>query len=158
MAKSFLGQNAYPRGIRNNNPGNLRRSANAWVGKIPYSQSTDASFEQFTHLHYGIRAMMRDIITDINRGNNTIAGLITEYAPPHENNTAAYIQNVVYATGIASTSKLEVTDRLLISLGKAIAKMENGAIAEQLITDSDYQDAIDIIGVPIKKKAVTQPV
>ncbi|MGQ2982122.1 hypothetical protein [Flavobacterium sp.] len=161
MAKSFLPdpknshdpKRNYPRGIRNNNPGNLRRSANAWVGKIPYTNSTDVSFEQFTHLHFGIRAMMRDIISDIKKGNDTIAGLIAEYAPPSENNTANYIQSVATALGVDVNMKLEVTDQLLITIAKAIALKENGPIAKQLISDSDYQDAIDIIGVPIKKKA-----
>ncbi|MCA9329527.1 hypothetical protein KDA11_02695, partial [Candidatus Saccharibacteria bacterium] len=34
-----------PRGIRNNNPGNIRISNNQWRGKIPVSQNTDGSFE-----------------------------------------------------------------------------------------------------------------
>jgi hypothetical protein len=157
MAKSFLqdpNRLAYPRGIRNNNPGNLRRSANDWVGKVPYAVSTDTSFEQFYELRYGIRAMMRDIYSDINKGNNTIAGLISEYAPASDNNnTVAYIQAVVNALGIAPHVQLEITDQLLISLSKVIALKENGAIAAQMITDRDYQDALDILGKPVKKKA-----
>ena len=164
MAKSFLHQNNRTRGIRNNNPGNLRYTTIAWEGKVPKALNKDwkgtpgnivKEFEQFYELRWGIRAKMRDIITDIKRGTNTIATFITAYAPPHENDTAAYIAAVVRATGIPSTMKLEISEDLLILLCKIIAKVENGADAA-LITDSDYKDALDILGVPgIKKKVAT---
>lgn len=81
---SFLGRKDLTRGIRNNNPGNLRVTPDKWVGKIPLSQNTDLnkSFEQFTEIKYGIRAMLIDLLGDIGKGKDTIRKLISEYAPP----------------------------------------------------------------------------
>ena len=42
------------RGIRNNNPMNIRRSTSAWRGKS--EEPTDRQFEQFTGMTFGIRA------------------------------------------------------------------------------------------------------
>ena len=43
-----------PRGLRNNNPGNIRNSSTVWVGEI--TPSKDKSFKQFKSMAYGYRA------------------------------------------------------------------------------------------------------
>ncbi len=114
-----------PRGIRNNNPGNLVIANNAWKGKVPVSQNTDGKFEQFTQPLWGIRAMYIDVRGDIEKdGLNTIRKLITEYAPAFENNTAAYIQSVVNQVGIGQDTRILPAHYL--NLLKAIIKHENG--------------------------------
>lgn len=156
--KSYLGRTDLPRGLRNNNPGNIRFSnTNDWVGKIPYANNTDAgkAFEQYTELRYGIRAKMVLIYNDINARTNTIEKLILEYAPPNENNTVAYINQLVSMMGISKTAPIELTEESLIALCKAISYVENGAAYQNFITDSDYQDAIAVLDRPIKKKAKT---
>lgn len=87
-----------PRGIRNNNPGNIRRNGISWLGLAP--EQTDAAFYQFTDPVYGVRAMARILknYRDI-YSIRTIAGLVTRWAPPTENNTAAYIAQVAKAAG-----------------------------------------------------------
>lgn len=154
---NYLGRTDLPRGIRNNNPGNLVKTNITWKGKIPHSQNTDSRFEQFKELRYGIRAKMRDIITDIGKGKNTINKLISEFAPAFENNTAAYIQSVATALGISGNDEIDLSQETLITLCKAIAYVENGAKAAAMITDKDYQDAIEILGIDLKKKARTIP-
>lgn len=151
MAKNYLNRADLSRGLRNNNPGNLIRTAIAWEGKIPHSQSTDTKFEQFIELRYGIRAKMRDLISDIKGGKNTIESLISQYAPSFENNTVAYINSVVTALGIPKTDVLDLSEETIIALCKIIARVENGNAAK-LITDQDYKDAIAILGIPLKKK------
>lgn len=146
MAKSFLGQSALPRGIRNNNPGNLIRTSIAWNGKIPHGQSSDSHFEQFVNIEFGIRAMMLDIISDHAKGLNTVSKLISEYAPAHENNTLSYIAMVSGSIGVSSTAVFALTKKSLLALAKAIAVMENGAIARTILTDSDYESAYRILG------------
>lgn len=114
-----------PRGIRNNNPGNLVLTTIAWKGKVPNAQNTDKKFEQFTSPLWGIRAMFIDVRGDIEKdGLNTIRKLITEYAPKFENNTAAYIQSVVNQVGVGPDTKLNPSNYL--GLLKAIIKHENG--------------------------------
>jgi hypothetical protein len=145
-----------PRGLRNNNPGNIRYSAaNDWVGKIPFSRNTDAgkTFEQFQYLHQGIRAKMVLIYNKITQGTNTIEKLITVYAPPIENNTAAYIKQVASMVGYAANVPIELTAESLISLCKAISYVENGSSYSSFVTDQDYTEAIAIFDRPLKKKA-----
>lgn len=152
MYTSYLNNASLPRGIRNNNPGNLVRSSNAWVGKIPYSQSQDTHFEQFFELRYGIRALMRDIYNDVTRKNKgSVIELITEFAPEFENNTSAYINTVIKTVGFNVIG--ELTQEKMIALCKAIVLVENSPSYSKYISDKDYNDAISILGIPLKKKA-----
>lgn len=156
--KNYLGRKDadMTRGIRNNNPGNLQQTTIPWEGKVPLSKNTDSRFEQFIELRYGIRAKMRDIITDITKGKNTITKLISEFAPDFENDTASYIANVARITGISATSVITtLTEESLISICKAISTIENGKASTKYITDQDYQDALAILGstaIKIEKK------
>lgn len=122
--KSFLGTSG-ARGIRNNNPGNLIKTSIKWAGKLP--NSSDSRFEQFYSIALGARAMMKDIYSDITRkGQNTIYKLITAYAPPHENNTQAYITRVESITGIYKHKTLKGDLPTLKRLAEAMSLVENG--------------------------------
>lgn len=77
------------RGIRNNNPGNIRRSSSRWLGMTMYK--TDKEFVQFTSMDYGLRALMVLIRNYIKNGYNTPYKIIHRYAPQTENNTAGYL-------------------------------------------------------------------
>lgn len=153
MAKNYLNMNGLPRGIRNNNPGNLTQTSIAWVGKVPLSQNTDGRFEQFVELRYGIRAMMRDLISDIKGGKNTLNALVSEYAPAIENNTAAYINTVAAGVGLSPLALIDLSEETIIGLCKIMIHIENGAAAANYIDDSDYNDAIAVLGISLKKKA-----
>jgi hypothetical protein len=139
VTKSFIGQLQLPRGIRNNNPGNLVKTALAWKGKIPHSENTDSRFEQFIEYRYGVRALLKDVINDINKGQNTITKLITEWAPAHENNTEAYIQFVANIVGINPGATLRTEKETLRKLAKAIVMKENGKAYE--LKDADFENA-----------------
>lgn len=144
---SFLGKSNLSRGIRNNNPGNLVMTKDLWLGKISYSENTDLDkkFEQFTEVKYGIRAMLIDILGDIGKGKNTIKKLISEYAPPNENNTSKYVSVVSKAMGMKPDEIIKQVDfTFMMQLAKAIIKHENG-VDSKYIADSDIFDAIDII-------------
>ncbi|ENU2133634.1 structural protein [Salmonella enterica] len=115
------------RGIRNNNPGNIRWGYN-WKGLVPKSQQTDKAFCQFTTPEYGIRAMIV-ILRNYQRrhGLNTITGIINRWAPPNENNTQAYIDSVAKSTGVAPDQHVNTTDsRFMMKLLQAIIRQENG--------------------------------
>ena len=145
---SYLGRKDLTRGVRNNNPGNLRTTNIAWQGKIPLSQNTDHNkeFEQFTEIKFGIRAMLRDLTNDIDKGKNTVRKLITEYAPPSENNTQKYIDVISKAVGLDPDQTIKIVDaKFYLVIARAIIKHEC-APDHNLIYDSDIQDAIDIMG------------
>lgn len=81
-----------PRGIRNNNPGNIRLG-NEWKGE---ALGIDNAFETFTSIEFGIRAIFKLIDTYVKKYQlETIQGIISRFAPPHENATANYINGVV---------------------------------------------------------------
>jgi len=116
-----------PRGIRNNNVGNLILTNIKWQGKVPNDKNTDGKFEQFISMDYGVRAMLIDIKGDIEKdGLNTITKLITKYAPPHENNTKNYITLVSAKTGIGANAVLKTDKDTMIKLGSALSGVENG--------------------------------
>lgn len=115
-----------PRGIRNNNPGNLVLTSIKWQGKIPLDLNKDGRFEQFQNIIWGSRALILDLSNDIKKGQDTISELITSFAPRNENDTDKYIQFVSKNTGIPSDQKLVANKETLSKLFKAIVMMENG--------------------------------
>lgn len=52
-----MSQIKQPRGIRNNNPGNIRRSSDPWQGLA--KEQIDREFFKFKSSVYGIRALAR---------------------------------------------------------------------------------------------------
>jgi hypothetical protein len=116
-----------PRGVRNNNPGNIRRGDD-WKGLLPTAQRTDKSFCQFISPEYGIRAMVI-ILRNYQRkhGLNTVSGIINRWAPASENDTQAYINSVAQATGVSPDQGVDTRDsRFMMKLVQAIIKHENG--------------------------------
>lgn len=116
-----------PRGLRNNNPGNIRKSHNRWKGKI---DGSDPAFETFVDMAHGYRALMVNLRTYMQRdGLNTIEKIISKWAPPCENNTRGYIARVSKATGIPADKELPPTRNILTALAAAISEVENGVPA-----------------------------
>lgn len=120
-----------PRGIRNHNPGNIKAKPGTWEGQ----QGSDAhGFAVFSSPLYGIRAMQRILDTYAGSyGIVTLEEIITRYAPPSENDTAAYIAHMVEATGIPPNGHVIAEDERL-SLIRGMIAHENG---QQPFTD-DY--------------------
>ncbi|HIC8743099.1 structural protein [Klebsiella aerogenes] len=132
------------RGIRNNNPGNIRWGDD-WKGLVPTAQRTDKSFCQFTSPEYGIRAMII-IVRNYQRkyGLNTVSDIIKRWAPPNENNTQAYINSVAQATGVTPEQCIDTSDtRFMMKLLQAIIKHENG---EQPYSFDVFVQAINLAG------------
>ncbi|MBZ4040981.1 hypothetical protein [Flavobacterium hibisci] len=118
----------------------------AWQGKIEHSKNPDKNFEQFENVYFGLRAMFKDLINDINKGKNTVKLLISEYAPPNENDTNAYINSVARTLGVSPTQRLsEINTNFLLKLGRAILKVELGNAHTQL-TDADIVKSITMLG------------
>ena len=98
-----------PRGIRNNNPLNIR-IGNSWLGEV--SKPTDNEFEQFVHVSYGIRAGFILLKRYINRYKlNTIEKIISRWAPRNENNTRLYIEHITKRMNIAHDTQLHYEDK-----------------------------------------------
>ena len=121
-----------PRGIRNCNPLNIRRSADKWKGLK--TQQTDTAFCQFENMEWGWRAAFC-VLTRTYYSNyrlNTIRSIIGRWAPPSENNTQAYIDHVCRLTGIGPDEPLGIPDNQparWMSVAAAMAIHENGTPA-----------------------------
>jgi hypothetical protein len=111
-----------PRGIRNNNPGNIRHDGyTGWVGMTGVDED---GFIIFETAEYGIRAMIRIFRSYARRGVTTVADIVSTWAPETENNTAAYIDHVAQKLGLLSTD--DVPTELYPELAEAIIIHENG--------------------------------
>ena len=116
-----------PRGIRNNNPLNIRIiKGTTWVGQVPDSEQTDDAFVQFTDPVYGIRAGTRILINYYKRGLHTIAQIIDQWSPPNENNSKAYIDDVCQDCSCGEDDILSWPSALP-SLIKAMINHEEGS-------------------------------
>ena len=115
-----------PRGVRLNNPCNIRLSSAPWQGKIVPSK--DTAFEQFDTAVDGIRAGAK-ILVNYNQldGLSTISQFIARWAPSDENDTGAYVSDVCAITAAQPDEPYDVLDAgKLGSLLTAIVHHENG--------------------------------
>lgn len=114
-----------PRGIRNNNPLNIR-IGNVWLGEV--KKPTDKSFEQFISMEYGIRAGFIILRRYIRRyGIDTIAEIISRWAPSSENNTKAYISAVAKRTQLNPDIPVRYEDKeVMCSIVSAMIEVECG--------------------------------
>lgn len=133
-------QNMYAdkRGLRNNNPGNIRHGDN-WQG---IAQGNDKSFVTFKSPEYGIRAMAKILLNyERKYGLNTVAGLINRWAPPVENNTTSYVNAVAAKLGVSPNQEIKVNNYLK-PLMKAIIHHENGL---QPYSDALIDDGLALV-------------
>lgn len=134
MAKKII-----PRGIRNNNPLNIR-IGNVWLGEVQVP--TDPDFEQFVSMAYGCRAafvLLRRYIRHYKR--TTIPQVIAAWAPSTENNTVRYTDTVCRLSGIAPDETLDYFNKdQMCRLFQAMAQVENG----QTIKETDVTIGYDL--------------
>lgn len=116
--------NLIPLGVTINNPGNLRPlpPPDAWKGQT----ATAKGFAAFATPVMGARALLLDLVNKQHRdGLDTVTDIITKYAPPSENNTAAYIADVAEALGVHRLTPL-IPQVETVSLAMAISSHELG--------------------------------
>lgn len=124
-----MGNSKLPRGLRNNNPGNIRKSSILWSGEIP--NASDPEFCVFVSMPFGYRAIMKTLCTYRKKhGLKTIDEMIQRWAPASENNTAAYVRSVCRDLQVPSSFVIDIDDRdSMCALTAAITKQENGVDA-----------------------------
>jgi hypothetical protein len=118
-----------PRGIRNNNPLNIRiAQKNEWRGEVLAIVRSDSEFEQFEDPVFGLRAAIRLIRTHYRRGSNTIRKLAIVWAPPGENpHLDNYVRAVARHAGINPDTTLDFSrDAHLRPVLLGMIRAENG--------------------------------
>ena len=113
-----------PRGIRNNNPGNLVKTSSPWQGEV---SGSDDKFKTFASPEDGIAALAKNLLSYQSKGLNTVEAIINKWAPPSENDTGAYVNMVAKQLGVQPGDKINVGDQMVMTaLTKAIIQHENG--------------------------------
>lgn len=88
---------------RLNNPGALKFAGQPGASNVN-------GFAAFPSRDAGMAAADANLAGYAGQGVNTLAGAITKWAPPNENNTAAYIQKVAQASGIDPNAQIDLSD------------------------------------------------
>lgn len=142
-----------PRGIRNNNPGNIDRGS-PWQG-LAKDQSGDPRFAIFESPVWGIRALARVLITYQDKhGLRTIRGIVHRWAPPVENDSEAYVQQVVRSTGFGAEQQLDLHSyEHMEPLVKAIIQHENG---QQPYDKGTIDKGLELAGVKPELKPLAK--
>ena len=117
------------RGLRNNNPLNIRRNATRWEGLA--AEQKDSAFFSFVAPCWGYRAAF---ITLKNykrlHGLATLAEWVARWAPPVENDTQAYTAFVSKKAALAVDAHIDTADKeLMCRIVAAMSQMENGVPA-----------------------------
>ena len=117
------------RGLRNNNPGNIRRSRVRYKGEV--RPSRDPDFKEFSTMAYGYRAVFVLLDTYRSRyGLNTIRQMLNRYAPPTENFTEGYVRFVADYSGVMPDEVIDTrSEKDMIPIVAAMSKIENGVAA-----------------------------
>ena len=131
------------RGLRNNNPLNIRHSADHWQGACV--EQTDKAFVQFTSMAYGYRAAWKVLDTYCltfkrERKVYNVRNIISRWAPPEENDTDAYVRAVVMLSGLGGNENMPRPKHYrafgevekLVSLIAAMTCVENGLKWEEV--------------------------
>ncbi|MEA1674116.1 structural protein [Nitrospirillum sp. BR 11163] len=115
-----------PRGIRNNNPCNIRKSPTVWNGQA--ADQNDAAFVVFRAPEFGLRAAMKIIRNyGAKYGLDTVSKVISRWAPDNENDTGAYIAHVARCMKVGADDGLDMSDAdTLLSIVRAMTSQENG--------------------------------
>ncbi|MGC1062807.1 hypothetical protein WKH44_16015 [Pantoea agglomerans] len=129
-----------PRGIRNNNPGNLNFAGQAGATK---EGGENGRFAVFESMRDGISALYKQIQLYFSRGVNTIESVVNKYAPAEDNNNVqAYIKQLVGATGKQADEKLSGEDtETVFKLIRGIINHENG---KGYVSDQDIISGIQV--------------
>lgn len=130
-----------PRGLRNNNPGNIRNSQRTdWLGEVDEASKNDKSFEEFETIAYGYRALIK-LLQNYRKlhGCQTMADFIKRWAPETENNTSAYIKRVCTEMQVPTTYVPDVNDKTtMCAFAAAISQVENGVPAVMADVESGW--------------------
>lgn len=132
------------RGIRNCNPGNIRRTGIQWRNSFLTQAACesagrvwDPDFVVFYAMPDGERAIGHQLATDIGRGQNTVSLIIAGnrasglygYAPVEDgNDTDSYVAEVSDALGVAPETLIDTSS--IPSLAAAIMKRETGYVED----------------------------
>lgn len=129
------GSNAKNRNYRNNNLGNLVFANQEGAALEAPNAKGEQRFARFNTPEEGIRALANQVSSYYNGTSaaagyqklQTVSSIISKWAPPRENNTNQYIDNVSKYLGVSPNEKIDVSNpEVMTQLVRAIATKEGG--------------------------------
>lgn len=138
---------SYP---QNNNPGDLRYSGIPWRG-LANPPEDDDGFCVFITLEDGIRSLAEDLINQMRlHGLRTIRSVVEKFAPPAENDTQKYINDLVEWTGYGPDEELDLESPAIIErLLPAVVRQERGVVLDSELTMAAILDAFRSLGISV---------
>ncbi|HDU8608891.1 TPA: hypothetical protein RG697_000460 [Morganella morganii] len=122
------GKNPNVRAYRNNNPGNVRWASNE-VGRDRPGVDANGNkngFAQFRDEADGRAALARQLLLYMDRGNNTVGGILELFAPKKDrNNTEEYIRRLSKHMNVSPGTPLDLYDP------DVLARMMGGIIFQE---------------------------
>lgn len=145
------------RGLKNNNPGNIKHSSrNKWQG-LDKPPSDDKGFCRFSTMPYGVRAIAVLLTAYQDRFHcDNVSDLISRWAPSgaDANPTDRYIQFVAGKLGVSAHDEIDTHDHLTMrTLVEAIIRFENGS---QPLTESQINAGLALAGLKPPEKPLQQ--
>lgn len=134
-----------PRPVRLNNPGDLKKSiSNAWLGMSDVQP--DPEFVAFMTPAYGFRALAKLLLTYYNvDGLRNLEQFVYRFAPPTENNSAAYLADASERTGLKPTDRVNIGSyKVMFGLCQAISIHEGG---NGYWTRANIDDGLAMLGI-----------
>ena len=144
-----------PRGIRNNNPGNIEDGP--FARSQPGYKGSDGRFAIYETPEAGTAAKTALLGSYGRKGINTVEGVVNRWAPPSENDSGSYAQFVSQKLGVDPRAPLDMNDpRVLSGLSSAIAQRENGVAAPSSMPGVEMSEA-EVFGKPKPPPLPGQP-
>lgn len=145
------------RGFNNRNPGNMDRAkGEPWQGEIRDSNDSRLNgfqvhellagrFAVFVSAEYGIRAMAKNLQAYARQGWTSVDSIIDHWAPPIENNTAAYKEAVCKRLGVGPHDPISVSDyATAYAIVDAIIRVECGGMP---YAGKEIEDGLRLAGI-----------
>ena len=133
-----------------NNPGNLPNKGEDWGGKVPKAlRKGNDKYEEFITVEYGLRALMINIRTIMDKGKrNTILEFSHRFHPAAGTQKVALYQSTLSkALGVDKNKRITAfTKDFYIKMAKAIASIEMGSSAHYIPEDA-YDTAYIYMGI-----------
>lgn len=131
------------RGVRNNNPGNIRHAYNTnWQGAVP--GRPDAEFVTFISPEMGVRALVRTLLTYFKQHKlKSVRAILNRWAPPrgdrngslpggeYRQNTAAYVDAVCREMGRALDTTINADQALDVDSWRIMRPLVVAIIAHE---------------------------
>lgn len=111
------------RTIRLNNPGAIKKSANAWRGKV---ETSDPTFEAFDTPLNGARAMLINMRTHYARGDVTVGKMVAGWSATDVASYSARVARLTFGDAAYVNNRFDWTKATATKMAWAMAQVEAG--------------------------------